>query len=840
MGEVYRARDPRLSREVAIKVLPSSFSQDSDRLRRFEQEAKAASALNHPNIVTIHDMGTQDGSPYVVSELLEGETLRDRLAGGALSPRKALDHAREIARGLGAAHEKRIVHRDLKPENIFVTRDGRVKILDFGLAKLTQAGTGSGEESNLPTQTATTPGVVMGTVGYMSPEQASGRIVDFRSDQFSFGSVLYEMATGKRAFHRGTAVQTLSAIIAEEPDAVGSINPQVPVPLRWIVERCLAKDAEERYASTRDLARELATVRDRLSEATLSGAVVVTPPSRVSSRLRAAVLALALLAAVLAGIFAGQPIWKARFGTQPTLRQITFRRAGITDARFTPDGQIVYGVGSGSQEKGNPGELFSTRPGAVEPRSLGLPPANVLSVSSSGELAILVGGFPRLGTLATVPFAGGAPRELLEDVRLACWSPDGKALVAVHIVKGKMRLEFPIGTVLYEASGWIGKIRFSPKGDLIAFDDHSTYSPGGSGVGELTVMDLSGKRRTIGPSQNELAWSPRGDEIWTNNYTGNTSTIEAVNLSGRRRRVASFAGNFGLQDVSRDGQVLLEGVVQEREMVGRLSGEPAERNLSWLDGSVPADLSADGKALLFTELRQGGGPNHAVYKRKTDGSPAVRLGEGTALALSPDGAWALSSPGGSASHLVLLPMGPGEQRTVPLSGLRIQGGGTTFFPDGKRILLRGSEAGPNKVRIYVLDLESGKARPITPEGVSVLSRIALSPDGRTVVSSDDDGESHLFDVEGGPPRSVPGFSAGLFAIKWCADGRSLFVRTTGEKPLKVYRLELSSGRLDLWKEFSVPDIGTGQIEVIPTPDGKSYVYTYLRYFSDLYLAEGLK
>jgi len=837
MGEVYRARDTRLGREVAIKVLPADVSGDAERLKRFEKEARSASSLNHPSIVTIYDIGQADAVSYIAMELVEGKTLRDLMAGGPLPIKKLLQIGAQVTDGLARAHEAGIVHRDLKPENVMVTKDSLAKILDFGLAKLTRAEAGTGNETNLPTQTATTPGVVMGTVGYMSPEQAGGHPLDFRSDQFSFGAILYEMATGNRAFQRKSVVQTLAAIIQEEPEPVGASNPQVPVPLRWIIERCLAKEPEDRYASTKDLARELSTVRDRLGEASFSGAVPAAVTSRRSSLLRAAAPALALLVGIFGGILAGQPIWRARLGSQPTVRQITFRRATILNAFFAPDGQVVYAVGAEDQTKGNPGEVFSTRPGAFEPRSLGLPPGNVVSVSSTGELAILVGGFVWQGTLATVPLAGGAPRELLEDVGRASWSPDGKALAVMHRVNGKFRIEFPIGKVLYESSGWIGKVQFSPKGDLIAFSSRGASVLDSNQVGELTVMDLSGTRRKIGRGGSEFAWSPRGDEIWVNNYYGKTSTIEAVSLSGRRRRLASFPGDFAFHDVSRDGRVLLEGITNQAEIVGRIGNESAERNLSWLDGSLPADISADGKILLFSEIGQGGGPNHAVYKRGTDGSPAVRLGDGVAVALSPDGSWALSKLEG-APNLTLLPMGAGQERTVSLPPIQFSGG-TTFFPDGKHLLLRGSEAG-HETRLYVLDLESGKTRPITQEGVDSASTLTISPDGRTVASSPQGGKTILYDVEGGPPRPVPYLAAGLSVIKWCADGRSLFVRTSGNKTVRVYRLELASGRLELWREFSVTDIRTGYLGVIPTADGKSYVYGYSRDFSDLFIAEGIK
>ena len=262
-GEVYRARDTRLDRGVAIKILPATFSADHDRLRRFEQEARSASALNHPNIITIHELGQDGSTHYIAMELVEGKTLRDLLGSSLLPMRKVIEIAAQVAEGLTKAHEAGIAHRDLKPENLMVSHDGFVKILDFGLAKL---GPPSPEQPDLCSTSHTTPGLILGTVGYMSPEQAGGQPLDFRADQFSFGLVLYEMVTGNRAFQRSTAAETMVAILREQAAPIGVQNPDAPAPLCWAIERCLEKEPDKRYASTRDLARELAAIRDRFSE----------------------------------------------------------------------------------------------------------------------------------------------------------------------------------------------------------------------------------------------------------------------------------------------------------------------------------------------------------------------------------------------------------------------------------------------------------------------------------------------------------------------------------------------------------------------------------------------
>ncbi|MDQ5858235.1 MAG: protein kinase, partial [Acidobacteriota bacterium] len=468
MGEVYRAKDPRLGREVAIKVLPASFSNDADRLRRFEQEARAAGILNHPNITAVYDIGTVDDAPYVVTELLEGETLRSRLSGGALAPRRAIDYALQIAHGLAAAHEKGIVHRDLKPENLFVTKDGRVKILDFGLAKLTQP-EDSGLQTNLPTATAgTEPGVVLGTLGYMSPEQVRGRGADARSDIFSFGAILYEMLSGKRAFHGDSAADTMSAILREDPPDLSATNQSINPGLDRVVRHCLEKNPEERFHSAHDLAFDLETLSG-LSGATAGERAVVG--RRPAWKVGPLVALAALVVTAAAGLLSGKFLLGDKPTDPPSFERLTFRRGNILTARFAPDGEtVVFGAAWG----GNPAEIFSTHAGSPEYRSLSLRNADVLAISSTGELAVslrekFLNNPTGVGKLARVPLAGGVPREVLEDVEAADWTPDGKDLLVVRFVKAHSRIEFPIGKVLYESARQIARPRFSPDGKLIAF-----------------------------------------------------------------------------------------------------------------------------------------------------------------------------------------------------------------------------------------------------------------------------------------------------------------------------------------------------------------------------------
>ncbi len=846
MGEVYRARDTRLGREVAVKVLPSELSADRTRLSRFEKEARSASSLNHPNIVTIHEIGQSDSRFFIVMELIEGATLREVLAEGPLPVRRLLQIATQVADGLAKAHAAGIVHRDLKPENVMVTPDGFVKILDFGLAKLTQPELESGQLTHAPTISAgTEPGVVMGTVGYMSPEQASGKPVDFRSDQFSFGSVLYEMATGKRAFHGNTGPETLAAIIREDPEPIASLNPKAPAPLRWIVERCLAKEPKERYASTEDLARDLATVRDHLSEASVAGETVALPVSRIRARIRLSAALFAVLAGLGAGYLAGK---RARTSPPPSFHQLTYRRGTILSARFAPDGETV--VYSAAWD-GQPLQLFLKRPESPDAIPIALPSANILAVSPSGEMAIALDcrythAGVCSGTLARAAMTGGAPREIAEGVQQADWTSDGANLLVVRDVAGRGRLEFPLGKVLYETAGHISFPRLSPKGDWIAFLDHPLPA---DDRGTVAVVDLAGKKRTLSgefESVEGIAWSPSGREIWfTAATSGLSRALYAVTLSGRQRVVARIPGGVKIHDMARSGRVLLARDTWRIGILGLPPGESKERDLSWLDGSFASDLSADGKTLLFEEQSEAAGPNYVVCLRKTDGSPAVRLGEGGAQALSPDGKWALSRLPSPDAPLVLLPTGSGERKLLKSEGVRIGYGAALWFPDGKRILVAGSEPG-HGVRLYVQDLEGGKPRPITPEGVianRIIGRfVSLSPDGKFVAAIGPDPKGALYPVDGGGPRPIPGLEAGEFPLRWSADGRWLYVRKPDELPARVFLIEVDTGRRMLWKELMPGDsAGVGRIyTILLTPDGKSYAYDYERSLSDLYLAEGLK
>jgi eukaryotic-like serine/threonine-protein kinase len=838
MGEVYRARDPRLGREVAVKVLPSSFSSDPDRLRRFEQEARAASALNHPNIVTIYDIGSSDSTFYIAMEFVDGSSLRDLMASGPLATKRMLGIGVQIAEGLAKAHSAGIVHRDLKPENVMVSKDGFAKLLDFGLAKLFVAPTE--QASGMPTVIQDTqPGTVMGTVGYMSPEQASGKPVDFRSDQFSFGSILYEMATGKRAFQRDTGAETLTAIIKDEPEPVAQINPGAPAPFRWIVERCLAKDPEERYVSTADLARDLKSVRDHISETVVSGGVPSVEAPRRRGLSRVALGAALLAAGLLTGVLVGRRLMRTE---PPSFHQLTFRRGGIESARFAPDGQtILYSA----RWEGKPVEIFVSRLDSPESRAFGLPGAELLSISPSGEMAVSLArrafAFGGIGTLARLGMTGGgAPKEILEDVRSADWAPDGSRMAIVREVGGKSRLEFPAGKILYETAGWISHPRVSPRGDEIAFLDHPV---GGDDGGSVAIVDGSGKRKTISgafASIYGLCWSPGGREVWfTGASVGFNRALRAATRSGGVRVLAQGTGGLTIEDVSRDGRVLVVQDKARQEISALAPGAEKERNLSWLDWSGVIDLSSDGHTLLFDESGEGGGRGYSVYVRKTDGSPAIRLGEGGGAALSPDGRTALSILGSASSQAMMLyPIGTGEPKSLRAAGLRIRN--AAWLPDGRHLLLFANE--PDRgMRLWIQTISDGKRRAISPEGYSGFAPHAISPDGKFAAVTGPDQRFYLYPIEGGEPTAIPGLVGGI-QFGWTADGRSIFIRRRGDAPFKISLVDVRSGRTEPWKELSPPDTAgiTNAGWLAVTPDGKSYAYSYTRSLADLYVVEGLR
>jgi eukaryotic-like serine/threonine-protein kinase len=835
MGEVYRARDSRLGRDVAIKVLPTSFSADQDRLQRFALECRATAALNHPNILSIFDIGETGGAPYVVSELLEGETLRERLREGPLQSRKAIEYARQIASGLAAAHEKGITHRDLKPENLFITNDGRVKILDFGLAKLTRPE--ADESGDAPTQQiATDAGTVMGTVGYMAPEQVRGKPADPRSDIFAFGAILYEMLSGKRAFHGDSPVDTMSAILKEDPPDLSETNRNVPSALERIVRHCLEKSPAERFQSARDLAFNL----DALSEISTSRSGAQALPvekEKAARRWLRAGAAVALLVASWVGIYLF-----AHHGavTNPTFHEITFRSGTIWDARFAPDGQtLVYGA----NWDGNAAELFTSRFDGTNSRSVGLPSAQILSISSKGEMAINLhaapySAFTMKGTLARVPLAGGAPREVLDGVLWADWGPDGESFAVIRAKTGAANnLEYPIGNVIYSPQAWVSHVRFSPNGEYLAVADHV---PGGDD-GRVVVIDKRGNHKASSSfytSVQGLAWSPSGKEVWFSAVPGGAArSLYALDLSGKERLIYRAPGGVTIHDIGRTGLVLLTADKTRLGMFALAPGETHERSVSWFDWSLLADLSADGKTMLFSESGEALGSSSAIFLRNTDGSAAVRLGEGSFGKLSPDGKWAVVVVG-HPGKLMLLPTGAGQLRQ--LTDSKDDHFNTGWLPDNKTVFFSVSEVGKPS-RSYLLNVDSPGAtpKPITPEGTVAGF---TTPDGKFLLTSNAQHEFWLFPVNGSQPQKLAlDIEPDEFISGFIDNGKSLLVRNR-KLPLTITRIDLATGKRTPFKEIVAADPAGAQsiVNIRFSADGKSYAYSLGRWLSDLYVVDGLK
>ncbi len=631
----------------------------------------------------------------------------------------------------------------------------------------------------------------------------------------------------------------MSAVLREEPPERADTG-DLPPALQRIVRHCLEKDPEARVHSAHDLAFDLEALAGE------SSAGAARPALRPRPGLPRAVLlglgAGLAVAAVAALVVAGRAGWTAN--PAPIFQRITFRRGQLDAARFTSDGKTV--VYSAAWD-GQPRAVFQQAVGAPDSIALSLPSASLLAVSSgTNELAIALGCRENhtgtcAGILATVPMSGAAPREIREKVQQADWAAGGQGVALVYDDGSKARLEYPAGKVLYETDGHISFPRVSPRGDQIAFFDHRSRD---TDDGSLAVVDLGGKKRVlaadVGAAQG-LAWAPSGQEVW---FTAARSqpdrALYGVTLSGKDRSIATAPGNLTLQDIAADGRVLLTAETTRTSIHALAPGETRERELSWLDYSVLGDLSDDGSTILFDEESQSMGENYVVCLRQTNGSPLVRLGEGLAEALSPDGKWALSMRPEKGIYVVL-PTHAGTLRELPPHGLRlIPFRRAAWFPDGRRIAFVAASPG-RPARVWVQDLAGAAPKSITPEGFRFWHVRPISPDGRYLFSDSPDRGTMIFPVEGGEPRPVPGIARSEAPVRWSADGRHLFVRNDAI-PMRISLLDLQSGQKTSWKEIAPPDLAGAAppVAVWLSADGKSYAYSLRRTLSDLYLVEGLR
>ncbi len=832
MGEVFRARDERLGRDVALKLIRPASSDNPDHLRRFEQEARAAAALNHPNILAIYDVGFEGTSPYIVSELLEGKTLRNRLNNGRIPVREAAAYALQIVQGLTAAHDRHIVHRDLKPENLFITNDDRMKILDFGVAKLQPSPEESRSIESLTT--VTKHGAVIGTVAYMSPEQLRGKPVDHRADIFSFGAIFYEMMSGSQAFHGETEVDTMTAVLREEPASANLEQVDIPSAYQDIVRHCLEKEPENRFQSAKDLAFALQTVSGS-SPVRLQARV---EPKRLGNpRLAWAVVAVLAVATVFLSI--SQLIHVSL--APPSYRRLSFEAGTVYSARFSPDGQTVLYAAAWNNK---PVQLFSTVGNSLLSQPLQFTDANLLSISHTNELALVVHGThsgqleTMNGMLASAPLAGGSPRELLPDVRWADWDANGK-LAVVHYVEGHSRLEYPIGNVLYQSSGWISNIRFSPIHESIAFMDHPVLW---DSRGVVRDVDLAGHVHTLTrewEAESGLAWRPDGKEIWFAAIDKGTNlNLMAVDLTGRLRTLLDLPVALKLEDIASDGRVLVSLNSTRLAMEYTTLSSKEAVDLAWHDWNSPRDISPDGQFVLFEDASEAAGPNYAVVTRKTDGALPVRLGDGSSGGLSPDGKWAISISPFLAPRISLLPIGAGQPRVIDVRGVdHVHTGWARFLPDGKRLAVNADVSG-QAVRCYTVDVSTGKATAVTPDAVLCGPS---SPDSRFVIGTSADRSTAIYSLEGGGTRTIPHFENTFVAVQWAEDGAALYCYHSGESPSKVYRVDIATGKSTAMQQLK-PGVSAGVVMLAPivvSRDGKRFAYAYNQTLSALYLVSGL-
>jgi tRNA A-37 threonylcarbamoyl transferase component Bud32 len=822
MGEVYRARDPALGRDVAVKVLPERMVDDGDRQRRFEREARAAAELEHPNILTVFDVGVDGGVPFIVSELLHGKMLADALRRGPLPRARAIDIGIQIARGVAAAHDKAIVHRDLKPSNVFLCRDGRVKILDFGLAAHVSAETPAGDDT-----TMTETGAVLGTPAYMSPEQVRGQRVDARADLFALGAILYEMLSGRRPFAGHSSVELGHAILTRDPE------PLDDPALDSVVRMCLAKEPAARLRSAEDLALVLANLP----------APRPTPAPRRSPRVW--VLAIGTLAVIAA---AGAAVWPSREGAPaPRYTRITFGHEWSDTVRFGPDGAtVIYS----SRRQRELARVFASTPGRPEARPLTEPGTSLVDVSARGEMLVRIRDAGGRFVMARAALAGGMPRVVYDDVREADFSPDGGDLAIVRAGGGVSRLEYPVGRVLFATRSTIAWPCVSPHGDRVAFvllDSPAADELLANTTGTVEVVDKDGTRTTLGRRWTAVAgprWSPDGREVWVSGRRGAFRAIYALDHMGRERTLLQLPAWLGLQDVAPDGRVLMVRIEDTFGIAARVPGSSAEIDLAWYDQSGHPDLSQDGSLVLFAETGESSQERSEAYVRKTDGSPAIDLGAGSPFALSPDGAWALVGPEeGVERSLTLVPIGAGERRPLPRGSIESYAQ-AFFFAEGKRLALRAREA-DHAMRIWIQEVGAGDPRPISEEGIALLMRPSGS--GDLVPACRSDRTCALYPVAGGTPRPLRAMGAETDPVQLTPDGQSVValrpVREGGlleSRDSALWLIDLATGRERLLHELEHCRRASCMARSFRlTPDGQGYAYMYWKGKTEIVLVEGL-
>jgi serine/threonine protein kinase/Tol biopolymer transport system component len=776
MGEVYRARDLRLNREVAIKVLPKLFTTDSDRLRRFEQEARAAAALKHPNILVVYELGSYEGVPYLVSELLEGETLRERLRLGSLPLRKVIDQGTQIARGLAAAHEKGIVHRDLKPENLFLTKDGQVKILDFGLAKMMPGNElGTGLEQGSADQTE--PGYVMGTASYMSPEQVRGQAADHRSDIFAFSAILYEMLTGKRAFQKPTSAETMSAILNEDPLPVAQLAPNTPLALQRVLHRGLEKNVEQRFQSASDLAFAL----EALSDTTiLTQPVGQFPAKQRPGRPRPSVVG-GLLAALLT--FAVIAYFFTRPAPVPRVSNyVQLTHDGLQKSLIGTDGSRLY-LSLITSATGGVSALQTT---GGEQTRIPMPGSDMVPVSlapDGSQFLVVEGkGVPLTGPLWSLPVLGGSPRRLGDAVGTdAAWSPDGKMLAYTNA--DDLFLAKADGTEsrkLLSMNSLVSDPTWAPDGSRLRF---GTSDFSGTGIGQHMIWEVSAEG--LNPHRLLVGWHNPPDECcgdWTADgryfVFQSQGQIWAMPTEHRLlhpepRPIQLTSSPMSLHSAvpSKDGKKLFVVGRTYRGILTRWDLKSAQF-LPFLNG-ISAEyvaFSKNGQWVAYVSYPEG-----TLWKSKVDGNERVQL------------------------------TFPPLRAVLP-----------RWSPDGRTIIFFDfpvSSSHPG--RVYEISSERGSPREMMPLDAHNQQDPNWSPDGGKIVFSGDPNDAavandkpaiRVLDVQSQQVSTLPG-SQGLFSPRWSPDGRHIVAMTSDSSTVLLFDFhtqkwtELAKGTLG-WLNWS--------------------------------------
>ena len=830
MGVVYSADDSRLGRKVAIKILPNA---KGEYLRRFEREARTIGALNHPNLLTLYDVGEHDGTPFLVTELLDGESLRARLSKGSLALRAAIQIARDVARGLAAAHDAGVVHRDVKPDNVFLTTEGRTKILDFGIAKLKRATADMPvvDIAHEPTYTPTTQdtGMVIGTPGYMAPEQLDGGTIDARTDIFALGVVLYEMICGRRAFASENAVEESYAILKTTPVPPKGATKAVA----RVVMRCLEKRPDARFQSATDLAfalDELDASTDpiaRISKLAIepdpSVATTVRDPvparSPEPSRRWIAITGAVAVIGVLSGVLIGRAIgrrqglqaaWPSVVVGGPVYERVTYHSQSRWDARLAPpDGaSALY-----TTHRDGKDQIVRSQRGNPSILPLGIA-GRLLDVSSKGELAVVSDELPGVGgTLARV-LEGAGPRSVTDRVTCAAWLPDGDSFA---IIRAGQTLEAPIGTTIAKRpTGHMDLLRASPAGDAFAFADQlgSTDTRG-----RVVIVDKTGVTIAVSSEQagiEGLAWSPDGTEVWWSN----SPTIFAIDRHARERVVLNGVSRLVLLDI-RGGKVLVAPSDVRLKMFTGPRGGPF-KDVAWFDSSDVESVSADGRVIGFTEAA-GTGETAAGYPQfvRNGSEPATLFAHGMRSAMLPDASAALVVVDHQLSRV---PIGLGTATTIPLGAISAFdiSDHIAIGWSGKVAVVRGVDAS-GAMKLWRLD-PSDPVRPPQPLAVAHPGGPhPVSPDGARLALVRARGGVDVIALDGTMTTAIDGV-VGEVPLSFSGDGRYLFVSHQVNDAIEVDRIDPTTGAREAWAKIT-PEQRPVYYSVVLSADGETLTYS---------------